>query len=471
MCTNADCNGIWFVTCLRPEGITMTDMQDARRGTPLGVAPKITTYTGASYKYLGSQPPDPNGAVDRGHIVEFINDRVTIYDKRTGNEYWHISPGQFWQSAGVSAGGTVDPRIVFIPDAGQQGQWLAVQLVMGKSVLMATTDPSYPDLGRWKGSSFALRGNDFTMLGYDATGVYIGLNVEYGQGRVPYIAVIPRWKALSFPPQIGGPGDVTIIGPLKPEDYGSNLYPVIDQSKSDGTAKVIGVDTVTNKHLTYSLISNGTIVYHDKIAVPPFIPVPPNQQVKQPYDADGTQSRVHFDSTGQVAAPMRDGSNVRVAHTVWNPQFGSMVIRWYRLRIDASGRLSLWASGEIRQYNFDLFNPSILSFGDDDYTIVSCSRSGNSSTSSDPNSQECGNIGAYVALVAPSGQYEVFTLRSGLANNYIPNQYQRWGDYSTICRDPTSSRTAWIFNHYVTQGGENTSQNCDVIARIDLPPL
>ena len=102
--------------------------------------------------------------------------------------------------------------------------------------------------------------------------------------------------------------------------------------------------------------------------------------------------------------------------------------------------------------------------------IVSCSRSGNASTSSDPNSQECGNIGAYAALVAPSGQYEVFTLRSGQANNYIPNQYQRWGDYSTIGPDPASPRTAWIFNQYVTQGGVNTSRNCDVIARIELPP-
>lgn len=450
----------------------MADIQDARRGAPLGAAPKITTYTGASYTYLGAMPPDANGAVDANNIVEFINGRFTTYAKGTGTELWHLSAADFWANAGVSSGEAVDPRIVFIPDAGQQGQWLAVQLDMGHRVLMATTDPtSFPYLGRWKGSFFTLPGNDFTMLGYDATGVYIGLNVSYGQGRVPYIAVIPRWKALSFPPVIGGPGDVTIIGPLMPEEYGSNLYPVIDRGKSDGTAKVIGVDTVTNKHLTYSLISNGTIVYHNKIEVPPFVPVPPNQQVKQPYDVDGTQSRVHFDATGQVAAPMRDGSNVRVAHTVWNPQFGSMVIRWYRLRVDASGRLSLGTSGEIRRYNFDLFNPSILAFGDNDYTIVSCSRSGNSSTSSDPASPECGNIGAYAALVAPSGQYDVFTLRSGQAKDYIPNEYQRWGDYSTICQDPTSPRTAWIFNQYVTKGGQGTSQNCDVIARIELPPL
>ena len=134
----------------------MTDMQDARRDAPLGVAPKITTYTGASYTYLGSTPPDPNGAVDRDNIVEFINDRVTTYDKRTGTEVWHMSPAQFWANAGVSAGGTVDPRIVFIPDAGQQGQWLAVQVVMGYQVLMATTDPTgFPYLGRWKGAAFA----------------------------------------------------------------------------------------------------------------------------------------------------------------------------------------------------------------------------------------------------------------------------------------------------------------------------
>ena len=174
----------------------MTDMQDARRGAPLGVAPKITTYTGASYTYLGAQPPDPNGAVDRDNIVEFINGRFTTYAKGTGTELWHLSAAEFWINAGVSAGSAVDPRIVFIPDAGQQGQWLAVQLDMGHRVLMATTDPTgFPYLGRWKGSAFTLPGNDFTMLGYDATGVYIGLNVAYGQGSPA--SAISSWMGSS----------------------------------------------------------------------------------------------------------------------------------------------------------------------------------------------------------------------------------------------------------------------------------
>jgi hypothetical protein len=133
--------------------------------------------------------------------------------------------------------------------------------------------------------------------------------------------------------------------------------------------------------------------------------------------------------------------------------------------------LAKW--GVIGYHDYDFFNPSILSLGENDYTVVSLSRSGNSSTSSDPRSRDCGNIGAYAALVreTPTDDwYEIFTLRSGQANNYIPNVAQRWGDYSTICRDPTNPRTTWLFNQYVTHGGVSTSLNCDVIARIDVPP-
>lgn len=467
----------------------MTDMRDARRGEPRGPAPTITTFLGSARtddaQQNGTTPPDPTGAVNANFIVEFINDFFSIYDKQTGNLVRRVSDGEFWTKAGISQpGGPIDPRIVFMPDAGRGGQWLAMQLDFGHRVLMATTSPddplSDPQIGRWKGAVFDLPGNDFTMLGYGANGVYIGTNVSSGQGRVPEIAVIAQADALAWPPRVG-PGKVKILGPLQPEDYGANLYPVIDQSRGATVAIAIGVDTVTKKHLTYSLISNGAIVYHDKIEVPAFNPVPQYYRVKQPYDSTGRQSRITFDNSGAVAAPMGDGSNIWMAHTIsstaeWQSGITHLGVRWYRLAIDpVFHRPSLAKCGVIGYQGYDFFNPSILSFGENDYTIVSLSRSGDSSTSSHPGSPDCGNIGAYVALVRETpDQYEIFTLRSGLANNYIPNIAQRWGDCSTIFRDPTSPRTAWVFNQFVTAGGggepgKSTSHNRDVIARIDLP--
>lgn len=466
------------------EGLTMTDIWSARRGEPKGLVPTITTYLGASLtddaQRNSSTPPDPTGAVNANFIVELINGFFSIYAKQNGALVSRVTDGEFWAKAGIpQAGSLIDPRIVFIPDAGRGGQWLAVQLDFGHRVLMATTSPNDPDadpaIGKWRGAVFGLPGNDFTMLGYDANGVYIGTNVASGQTRVPEIAVLSRAQALAWPPQVG---NVRILGPLQPAEYGSNLYPVIDRSRGATVAMAIGVDTVTGNHLTYSLISNGMIVYHDKIEVPPFNSVPQAYRVQQPYDPDGRHSRIIFDNTGPVAAPMGDGSNVWFAHTVsstpeWDPGTTHLGVRWYRLAIDPTfGRPSLAKCGVIGYQGYDFFNPSILSFGANDYTIVGLSRSGDSSTSSHPGSPDCGNIGAYAAVVretADDFEYWIFPLRSGLANNYIPNVAQRWGDVSTIFPDPTNPRTAWIFNQFVTQGGESTSLNRDVIARIELP--
>jgi hypothetical protein len=470
----------------------MTDMWDARRGAPNGATPKILTYTGAErpvdFQQNVATPPDPSGAVNASFIVESTNDFLSVYDKTTGTVLVRGDAKAFWLYAGIPDGawGVVDPRVVFIPDAGRYGQWLAVELDLGNRVLVATTSPDAPPneapdfrYRRWKGAAFDFPGNDFTMLGYDAKWIYIGTNVASAPGRVPKIAVIPRAKALAWPPQVG-PGDVTFIGPLDPKVYGIYPYPVIAPA-GDGTfGLAIGIDTVTKSHLTWSLISNGTIMDHDKIEVPPFYTVPAGYMLKQPYDKDGNLSRVVFDNDGVVAAPMADGSNVWLAHTISSTPVNrgpdqQLGVRWYRLAIDSvSRRPSLAKCGVIGYPCYDYFNPSILSFGKDDYTILSVSRSGDASTSSHPQSQDCGNIGAYAVMIRETANdywYEVFTLRSGQANNYIPEIFkQRWGDYSTICRDPANPRTAWIFNHYVTQGGPSTSRNCDVMARMDLPP-
>jgi hypothetical protein len=201
------------------------------------------------------------------------------------------------------------------------------------------------------------------------------------------------------------------------------------------------------------------------------VPVTQGFRVKQPFQ----NSNVMFDDSGIVAAPTGGGFDIWVAHTVLNERYGSLAVRWYRLYIDPVTRIpGLAAWGDIFQPHYDHFNPSILSFGKDDYTIVSLSRSGDYSTPQDPNNLACGNLGAYAALVreTQSGPtFSVVPLRSGQAGNYVPQGGAiRWGDYSTICRDPDPghARRVWTINQFVLQGGETTSQWCDAIASIEL---
>ena len=98
---------------------------------------------------------------------------------------------------------------------------------------MARDPTADPSLGKWKASVFDLPGNDFTMLGYDQSGVYIGTNSEVApstppppERRSPQVVFIPRTAALAWPPQLDG--TVTIVGPMHYVEYGDSLYPAID---------------------------------------------------------------------------------------------------------------------------------------------------------------------------------------------------------------------------------------------------
>jgi hypothetical protein len=450
------------------------------------MAPTIRAFNGTSGNDLGGLTftPDSNGAVDRRYFVELLNGAFAIYDKATGSLVRRVTDVQFWQEAGMpSPMGMCDPRIVFIPDAGRHGQWLAVELHLGYAVYIATTDPNDPltdpSLGKWKASEFPLIGNDAVMLGYDLDGIYLGSNTSEKEGlpRAPQIVYIPRANALAWPPRVG-PEDIKVIGPLRTSDWPNSLFPVMDQSGIGWPYETaIAVNTWSCRHLVFALISHQfrDIVSHFQIEVPPFKPIEPGHAVLQPYTWGPAGLSALYFNTGIASAPITDGGfNIWLAHTVKKPDYGPLVIRWYRLAIDPVTRMpGLAATGEIGQTGYDCYNPSILSFGKDDTTVVSFSRSGNPNTPSNPDDPACGNIGAYVALVRENdpNKPEVFVVRSGKANNYITDRNMRWGDYSTIYRDPDPAhpRRVWTINQYVLQGGASTSRWCEVFASIDVP--
>jgi len=438
-----------------------------------------------------SSCPDCNGAVNDTYFVEFINGSFAAYNTATGEAAVRVTDREFWEGAGLSPDAPlVDPRIVFIPGAGRNGQWLAVQLLnMGQAVYVATTDPNDPKAdptGKWRASQFALPGADFPMLGYDANGIYIGSNTDAGEkDRQPQIVTISRAKALAYPPQLDG---IKITKPLPIADYGANLYPVINGGGGAPAGIAIGVDTASKKHLTYAYISptSGEITTHGRIEVEPFEPIPFGFGIKQPYPGNplpGSISDVRFFGNGSGSAPIGDGSNIWMTHTVMKPDrppaIGTLAVRWYRLSIDQnSGLPTLAAWGEVSQPHYDYFNSSILPFGKDDYAVLSLSRSGDSSTPTDPSNDGCGNIGAYAALVREKSggqsQFQLAPLASGLADKFTPGIYtKRWGDFTTICKDPKRPRGVWTINQFVLQGGDSsqTSEWRTAIGGFIIPPV
>lgn len=431
--------------------------------------------------------PDCNGAADTNYYIELINDVYTCYykyagsDHKAGDIYQQVSAKKFWEEAKLPyVGNIVDPRIMFIPGAGRAGQWIAVMLELGHFVHIATTNPnSYvpdPTLGQWKGNSFPLPGNDFTMLGYDGDSIFISTNAEPNdQGkdkdedgdRIPQVAVIPREFALSYPPNLAAE-NIRVFN-LPRNQYGIGLYPVTDLGETGwpyGT--FLGVDNESKDQLTFGLYSKEqrTFVSNGKIKVEPFEPLTFSSQVTQP----DPLKPIHFSvDTFASAVCSPDGYNIWCAHTVQPNDYTRMSIRWYRIQLDTATRMPFLADqGELKNPHYDYFNPAIISLGVDDYTLISFSRSGDSSTPQDPKNENCGFIGAYLAILngaTPGADPIIKPLQAGLV---IANTTaDRWGDFCTISRDPDRKnhpRRFWAVNQYVL----DQSDWGTVIASIDV---
>ena len=126
-------------------------------------------------------PPDTNGAVGPGHVVEWINGSYQVYNKSNGTLVTSSSDGSFWNNAGISTAitnaGLSDTRMVYDPNS---QRWFAVEINTsntGNQVLIARSNSTDPTAG-WKATSFVAGTGfaDYPTLSLDADGLYIGTN-------------------------------------------------------------------------------------------------------------------------------------------------------------------------------------------------------------------------------------------------------------------------------------------------------
>lgn len=434
----------------------------------------ITVQIGQNFKgaTLGvdafSFPPDSDGAVGPNHFVQFVNSRVTMYDKTTGTAVQTMTDGSFWTIAGVSLGGlsVSDPRIIF--DRLSQ-RWFATQVDFDNNfasnrflvAISATTDPT----GTWHAVAFQAdpAGNfaDYPTFGFDANGFYIAANMFSPAGNFSGVALtsIPKSDLLPASPTAANRSYSGIMASA----WGFTLQPVISFNAANGPEPVIaasssGTDFQPHSTLTSLLVSNAatasaSFIGVTNVTVPVWnVPINPTQP-----NGDNTLD----DGDSRIGAAVYQVGNFFYA--VHSTQIGARAaIQWYKM--NASSR-ALVESGTISDTNLDLFYPSIAA-NTNGYVVIGFNGCSTNTF-----------ISSYAVAGETIGGSTVFgskiLLKAGVTNYSVVNgnSGNRWGDYSATSVDPLNPNHFWTIQEYPSATNAWSTQITELQISPVLPTL
>lgn len=434
-------------------------------------------------------PPDSNGSVGGGDVMEFINGYVGIYSK-SGSLLKSSSLSNFWSNAGASWDSGLSPgdtRIIY--DTSAQ-RWFATsgtfnmtpsgsqtgnnQILVGVS---QTSDPT----GGWKG--FAINSSpsdsslyaDFPTLGVNGDGVFINANMfttsgTSSSGSIDVIS-IPKASLTAATPsinhfklqQVSNTNHGDSVQPINnfsasmPETMYANYGPISSigpggKQNYDGIAQTTLSGSITNPTLSTSQNFATTTVNNQPVGAP---------QSGSTTLVDANDHRFGS-SLYQQPANSTSAGDVWEVFSVQNPNNSSLDgLQW--LRINPSTN-TVDASGLLTDSNLSLYDGSIA-VTPDGHIVVSFSAS---STSTDP--------GAYAFI----GTYDSTTGTASFSANPVqlvagtsPVTFggsattpARFGDYSTAVLDPSNPEAVWTFNEFGGGNGWNTQ-----ISEVSFAPV
>ncbi len=398
-------------------------------------------FTGDTYLLDSfSIPPDTMGAVGVDHYVETINGRYSVFRKSDGARVQTSTLDQFWINAGVTP--TVrsfDPRVAYDPYA---RRWYAAALdnpSQANSFLLAVSSGSDPT-GGWTGfkidsdtddSNWA----DFTMLGYNAEGVFLSANMPT-LGAAPFatgFVVVPKVNLLAPVPSLAG---MTQIQDMPLALYGGTPQLAVDMNNEVGTTMPVlsmyntAAGRLQRSEITPpgspSLVSVGSLTVAGA-SQPPVVDQPGPKQ-----DLEANDSR--FSS-----------NTVLFKNDLWGVHSidvgGRAGARWFR--IDTVNNAVI-ASGTISDPSLAFTFPSIAV---NEFGNVVIGMTGTSTTQFASSYAAIGTtIGTTTAFGSP------ILLRAG-TNDYqvLDSQnHNRWGDYSSTTADPADPGIFWTDQEYVS---------------------
>jgi hypothetical protein len=394
-------------------------------------------------------PADANGAVGVKYYVEFINGRVTVFNKANGAKVQTMTDLLFWSRAGVTIQrdwDVTDPRLIYEPLA---GRWFASQIDFDTTgaanvnhFLLAVSSSADPT-GPWTGFSIASDpgGNnfaDFPALGLDAKAVYLSGDLfDANDNPVgPTLLSIPKADLLAQPPSIARR---TWLGVLNYATRGTILQPAVCLDGGDGgdilAVQDLGLDFQSHFTLVLSQVENAagpgaaTLSAATSIRVPAYTSPPNPSQPDSQLSIDDGDARFS-------ALVCRVGDALFAVHSTQVDNLAA--IRWYR--INALNH-ALLESGTIADPSLDLFYPSIAA--NTNGTVVIAYNGSSSSVFISDYAVVGETVNGLTTFGSP------ILLRAGTAS-YSDGSFglSRWGDYSTTTVDPSNPSRFWTIQMF-----------------------
>lgn len=430
-----------------------------KAGTTFPPKAPIVSYDGQTSPYY---PPDCNGAIGPNHFMQTINTVYAIYS-RTGTLL--AGPTNMNLLFGNVTGANCndgDPLVLYDEQA---GRWVAVEFsICGSNnyMLFAVSQTNDPT-GAWHRYSFDVDDMpDYEKVGIWSDGYYMGTNNDASGKKDIY--VFERAKMLSgLTAQMVG-----FDNPWRPTTIdGFVCVPPVDNdgqaapSGSPGLFIAFNDDAIgggSDQLWIYSLSVNwttpsaSTFTRSQQISVPAFSSDFGNTwtNIKQP----GTSQKL--DAIPQVIMNAPQYRNfgtyqtIVCCHTVDVDATDHAGIRWYELR-KTTGTWSLRQSGTYApdansrwMGSIRLNNQNEIGLG---YSI--------SSSTVYPGIRYTGQ--SATAYAAGAGVLDLAE-QTIITGSYAQTGAERWGDYSSICIDPSDDKTFWYTTQYPGSGGSRKTR-------------
>jgi hypothetical protein len=401
--------------------------------TPVPAAPPSMVFKnfGGASQIDTTRPPDTEGAAGATQFVETTNSQVNIYNKSDGSLAKSVTLASFFN---YTVQALFDPRVVYDP---VWKRWIVTADAFAESSSIQKFFIAISKTSNATGAFYIYSPNvtsalnfgdfwDFPQVGFDQDAVIVTANVFNSSNAYRGAFTFAVAKALLYN---GRAFSVNVFGPLV-----GTLAPPIVLDQNANTFLIAAPpsgSTFTKYTMTNSSHPASTALAASNITVPSYS-VPAG--ARQP----GTTNLLDTSDSRFVNASTQNGNDLWQVHTISSN--GSPTPKFYRINT---------ANNTVSQSGF-FFQSST---SDDWNASITANAAGNTFvTWSSTNATN--NINAQVVFsgkqsadtAIPAG---VVGVTSSTFYNPSTDTTERWGDYSAITVDPSSTSKAWLVNEKV----------------------
>ena len=412
---------------------------------PVPAAPPtsiIKNFSGAS-QIDSTRPPDTEGAAGATQFVETTNSQVNIYNKSDGSLAKSVTLASFFN---YTAQSLFDPRVVYDP---VWKRWIVTADAFAESSTVQKFFIAISKTSSATGAFYLYSANitsvlnsgdfwDFPQVGFDQDGVIVTANVfdatDAYRGAFAFaVAKALLYNGRVFSVHLFGP----MVGTLAPPivlDQNANTFLIAAPPSGSALTKY----TMTNSsHPASTAIVGSTIPLSSSYSVPPGA------------HQFGTTDLLDTSDSRFVNASTQNGNDLWQTHTV--SLSGSAAPKFYR--INTANNAVVQSGFFYQTSSSDDFNASITANTAGDAFVTW--------SATDPtNSRNAmvvfsGKRSTDTGIPAPGGVVGVISSTFYNFGNETP---KRWGDYSAITIDPSSTSKAWLVNEKINSSTNWGSQ-------------